>query len=139
LAELPTLLKSPKYADGLVWTQAGLLRGLGRHEEAIKAYRAANKQPDSTWGVTDCLVALKQYAQAIKTVRELELLGGAIASKASLKAADIYRISGDKGKEVSQLRMVLKRYPKSGESSEAHNRLESYGVALTGGEAEAEE
>ena len=36
-------------------------------------------------------------------------------------------------------RLVLKRYPKSGESSEAHNRLESYGVALTGGEAEAED
>ena len=53
--------------------------------------------------------------------------------------ADIYRISGDKGKEVTQLRSVLRRYPKSGESSEAHNRLESYGVALIGGEAEAEE
>ena len=53
--------------------------------------------------------------------------------------ADIYRISGDKGKEVTQLRLVLVRYPKSGQSSEAHNRLESYGVALTGGEAEAED
>lgn len=140
LAEIPALQKSPKYAgQALGMSQARLLQGLGRYEEAIKAYRGANKQPDSTWGVTDCMVALKQYPQAVKTVQGLESVGGATASKASLKMADIYRISGNKGKEVQQLRMVLRRYPKSGESSEAHNRLERYGVALTGGEAEAEE
>jgi hypothetical protein len=82
---------------------------------------------------------MKQYGNAIKTVRDLEALGGNVASRASLKAADIYKTAGDKGKEVAQLRSVLKRYPKSGESSVAHNRLESYGVALIGGEAQAEE
>lgn len=139
LAEIPELLKSPKYAEGLLMTQAGLLQNVGRHEEAIKSYRAANVQPESTWGVADCQTALKQYDQAVKTVKELEAVGGAVASRASLKAADILRISGDKGREVTQLRQVLKRYPKSGESSEAHNRLETYGVALSGGEAEAED
>jgi tetratricopeptide (TPR) repeat protein len=140
LLEIPALQKSPKYAgQALGISQAILLQGLGRYEEAIKAYRVANKQPQSTWGVTDCMVALKQYPQAVKTVQGLESVGGATASKASLRIADIYRISGNKGKEVQQLRMVLRRYPKSGESSEAHNRLESYGVALTGGEAVAEE
>ncbi|MBT8038226.1 MAG: tetratricopeptide repeat protein [Verrucomicrobiae bacterium] len=140
LAEIPALQKAPKYAgQALGLSQARLLQGLGRYEEAIKAYRGANKQPDSTWGVTDCMVALKQYPQAVKTVQGLESVGGGTASKASLKIADIYRISGNKGKEVQQLRMVLRRYPKSGESSEAHNRLESYGVALTGGESTAEE
>ena len=61
LAEIPELQKSPKYAEGLPWAKAKLLQGLGRYEEAIKAYRAANKQPDSTWEITNCLVALKQY------------------------------------------------------------------------------
>jgi tetratricopeptide (TPR) repeat protein len=139
LAEIPELLKSPKYAEGLLMTQAGLLQNIGRHEEAIKSYRAANVQPESTWGVADSLAALKQYDEAVKTVKELEAVGGPVASRASLKAADILRISGDKGREVTQLRQVLKRYPKSGESSEAHNRLETYGVALSGGEAEAED
>lgn len=138
LAEIPALKKSPKYAQGLDWTAAELLHGLGRHEEAIKAYRAANRQPDSTWRITDCFVALKQYAQAVKTVADLESVKST-ASAACFKIADIYRIAGDKGKEVQQLRLVLKRYPKSSQSSEAHNRLESYGVALVGGEAEAEE
>lgn len=138
LIEIPELLKSPQYADGLTWTKAALLQNLGRHEEAIEAFRAANKQPDSTWGISDSLVGLKQYDQAIKTVGELESLGGAVASKASLRVADIHKISGDKAREVGQLRTVLRRYPKTGESAAAHDRLESYGVALVGGESEAE-
>jgi tetratricopeptide (TPR) repeat protein len=138
LIEIPELLKSPKYADGLTWTKATLLQGLGRHEEAIEAFRAANKQPDSTWEIAQCLRALKQYDQAIKTISELESLGGPIASRASLEVANIYQSSGDKAKEIGQLRTVLRRYPKTGESGTAHDRLESYGVALVGGEAEAE-
>lgn len=140
LAEIALLKKEPKYAgSGLTWAEADLLRGLGRIEEAIKAYQAANRQPDSTWAVTDCLVALKQYDQAIRNVQGLEVVGGAVAAQACLKVADIHRVSGDKAKEVDQLRLVLRRYPKSGESSSAHQRLESYGVKVVGGEAKAEE
>ena len=139
LVEIPVLLKDPKYAAGLVMRRAQFQQDLGRFEEAIKSYNAANEQPSSTWGVTDCMVALKQYGKAVQVVQQLESVGGQPASQAGLKIADIYRISGDKGKEVTQLRLVLKRYPRSSQSSEAHNRLESYGVALIGGEAEAEE
>lgn len=140
LAEIPALKKSTKYSgQELMWAKATLLRELGRYEEAIRAYKAANKQPDSTLAVTDCLVAMKQYGQAIKTVQGLEAVGGNTAAKACFKVADIYRKAGNKGKEVDQLRLVLRRYPKSGQSSEAHQRLENYGVKVIGGEAEAEE
>lgn len=139
LVEIEILLKDPKYAAGLVMRRANFQQSLGRFEESIKSYRSANEQPASTWGVTDCLVALKQYGKAVQAVQQLESVGGNDASQACLKIADIYKISGDKGKEVTQLRLVLKRYPKSAQSSEAHNRLESYGVALIGGEAEAVE
>ncbi len=140
LAEIPALKKEPKYAgQSLLWTEAELLRGLGRYEEAIKAYQTANRQPDSTWGVTDCLEALKRYPEAIRNVQGLESVGGAVAAQACFRVADIYRASGDKGKEVDQLRLVLRRYPKSKESSVAHQRLESYGVKIMGGEAKAEE
>lgn len=140
LAEVAVLEKSPQHAgQNLTWAKAWLLQQLGRHEEAITVYREANRQPDSTWHIADCLVAMKQFPQAVSTVKELEAVGGAVASAAALKAADIFRSAGDKGAEVKQLRAVLKRYPKSGESSKAHNRLEAYGVPLVGGEAEAEE
>lgn len=140
LVEVPVLKKDPKYAGpGLSWSEGELLRWLGRFEEAIKAYQAANRQPDSTWMVAECQVALKQYGEAIKNVQGLEMVGGAVAAQACLKVADIYRVSGDKAREIEQLRLVLRRYPKSGESSAAHQRLEAYGVKLVGGEAKAEE
>ena len=139
LAEIPALKKEPKYAGAsLAWTEATLLRDLGRLEDAIKAYQAANRQPDSTWAVTECLVALKQYPQAIKNIQGIESVGGAVAAQACLKVADIYRLAGDKGKEVEQLRLVLRRYPKTGQSSDAHQRLERYGLKVTGGEAKAD-
>jgi tetratricopeptide (TPR) repeat protein len=139
LAEVAVLKKDPKYAgQSMTWSEAELLRMLGRHEEAIKAYQAANRQPDSTWAVTDCLVALQQYGAAIKNVQGLESVGGAVAAQACLKVADILRASNDKAKEIEQLRLVLRRYPKSGESSTAHQRLEAYGVKVTGGEAKAD-
>lgn len=139
LAEISALKQSPAHAgQTLVWSEAVLLQGLGRYDDAIKAFRAANKQPASTWEIADCMVALKQYDQAVTIVREIESVGGDTAATASLKIADIYRASSDKGREVGQLRTVLKRYPKSPESSQAHNRLERYGVALTGGESETD-
>ena len=118
-------------------SHATLLQWQGQFEEAIKRYQAANRQPASTWSVIDCRVALKQYAQAIKLTQELESVGGDVAASACLKAADIYRTSGDKKKEVQQLQLVLRRYPESGQSSQAHDRLESYGVKIIGGEAKA--
>lgn len=137
LAEIPALLKAPQYAGGLIWTKADLLHELGRLDEAIEAYRAANVQPDSTWAITRCLIKLKQYDQAIKNVSELESLGGPVAAEASLAIANIYKASGDKAREVNQLRTILRRYPKTTQSAAAHDRLESYGVALVGGQAEA--
>ena len=141
LMEIPALRKSPKYASvALTWREAELLQYLARYEEAIKAYRTANKQPDSTWRVADCLQAMKNYPKAIETVRGLESIGGNTAAQACMRIADIHRASGDKSREVDQLRLVLKRYPKSGKwQSEAHNRLEKYGVALIGGESEADD
>ncbi len=141
LAQVPALRKSPKYATvALTWREAELLQKLGRYEEAIKAYRTANKQPDSTWRVADCLQAMKNWPKAIETVRELESIGGDTAAQACLRIADIHRAAGDKSREVDQLRLVLKRYSKSGRwQSEAHNRLEQYGVALIGGQSEAED
>ena len=139
LAEIPVLRKSPKHAQDIVWAHATLMQWQGKLPEAIKLYQAANRQPGSTWAVIDCLVALKQYDKAIKLTKELESLRGSVAPSACLKAADIYRSSGNKGKEVQQLRLVLRRYPKSSQSSTAHGRLETYGVKIIGGEAEAED
>lgn len=138
LAEIPELKKSPKYAgQQLSWDEARLLQGLGRYDEAIKAYRSSNREPDATWAIAECLQRMENYPEAIKTLREIESVGGNVASRASLEIAKVYRAAGDKAREVDQLRIVLRRYPQSGESSEAHRTLEDYGVALIGGQSEA--
>lgn len=137
LQEVALLGKSPEHAQDIVWPHAQLLQWKGEYEGAIKLYQAANRQPQSTWAVIDCRVALKQYDKAIQLTKELESVGGDVAASACFKAADIYKSAGDKKKEVQQLQVVLRRYPKSGYSSQAHDRLESYGVKIIGGEAKA--
>lgn len=138
LAEIPVLQKSPQYAGQILsWDQGQLLHGLGRYEEAIKAYRTSNKEPDASWQIARCPEGLKRFPEAIKTYQDLESIGGGTASRAAMEIANVHLPSVDKGKEVDQLRLVLRRYPKSGESSEAHTRLERYGVKIIGGEAEA--
>lgn len=137
LAEIPALKASPDHAGpALAWTEAELLQRVGRHEDAIQAYRNSNRQPDSSWRIIDCLLALDRDADAIRSARELESLGGDIAPRAAIRVADIYRGADDKGREIAQLRQVLVRYPQTGESSQAHLRLEAYDVPLVGGETD---
>ncbi|MFK7790958.1 MAG: tol-pal system YbgF family protein [Phycisphaeraceae bacterium] len=139
LAEVPVLSKSPDHAQAIVWPHATLMQWQGEYDQAIKLYRAANRQPQSTWAVIDCYIAMKQHGKAIELCNELQVLGGDTAAQACLKAADIYRIAGDKGKEVQQLQLTLRRYPGTRQSSESHQRLEKYGVKIIGGEAEAKD
>ena len=139
LPEIGILEKSPQYGHKVAWERAECLFYLKQYEEAIKAYRTANKQPDSTWRVIDCQTAMQKYSDAVQSAQGLQMVGGDVASKAGLMIADIYKISGDKGKEIEQLRLVLRRYPKSRESSSAHQRLEGYGAKLIGGVSNADE
>lgn len=138
LAEVPVLSKSPDHAQEILWPHANLMQWRGEHEEAIKLYRKANRQPQSAWAIIDCRVAMKQYDKAIQLCEELYSVRSE-AARACFRVADIYRIAGDKGKEVQQLQLVLRRHPGTRESSEAHQRLEKYGVKIIGGEAEAKE
>lgn len=138
LAEVPVLSKSPDHAQDIVWPHATLMEWQGEYEQAIKLYKAANVQPRSTWAIIDCQLAMKQHDKAVQLCEELYAISSE-AAKACFKIADIYRIAGDKGKEVQQLQLVLRRHPGTGESSEAHQRLEKYGVKIIGGESDAKE
>jgi TolA-binding protein len=60
------------------------------------------------------------------------------APAAALAVAQLYRDAGIQEKYVRSLRGVLKRYPKSDESSQAHQRLEAMGLPIGGG-VDAEE
>ena len=55
------------------------------------------------------------------------------APRAGLHKAYVWEQAGDKGKTIAALRTVLKKYPKHGVASTAHQMLERYGVEGTGG------
>jgi tetratricopeptide (TPR) repeat protein len=138
LAELGVLTKSPDHAQAITWPHATLMQWQGEYEQAIKLYRAANRQPQSAWAIIDCRVAMKDYTKAIQLCEELYSIRSE-AAKACFRIADIHRIAGNKSNEVEQLQLVLRRHKGTKESSEAHQRLERYGVKIIGGEAEAKE
>ena len=67
---------------------------------------------------------------------EIENFVLAQASRARLAIAHTYNEFGQRPQYISELRIVMKKYPKSDESSQAHRELEALGVGSGGGEEE---
>ena len=57
----------------------------------------------------------------------------AFNSEAALRIAHVYGRAGQRELCIAALRAVLKKYPKSGQSSSAHEELEGLGVRIGGG------
>ena len=76
---------------------------------------------------------LGRTAPAVTQLREIESFFKDQAAEAALRIAYVYRDAKAQDRYVSALRGVLKKYPKSSQSSEAHQRLEELGVRIGGG------
>jgi hypothetical protein len=74
-----------------------------------------------------------KLANAVAQLKEIENFFENVAPKAALTIAQIYQAAGKKVEEVGALRGVMKKYPKSGESNTAHERLEALGIKIGGG------
>jgi len=123
----------PAYAKEAYWLKAGLLRGIGKYREAIEAYMMNDDPPRNFYAIADCYVALGQIEAAVTQLREIEKFFKDEKSRASLKIADVYEGAGKRDLCVAELRGVLQKYRKSGESSTAHQRLQAMGIAIGGG------
>lgn len=110
-----------------------LLQWSGKYEAAIKAYQQADSPPQTLFWTAECLAKLGKLEPAVAQLREVENFFKDQAPAAGLAVAYLYRDAGIKEKYVRSLRGVLKRYPKSGESSQAHQRLEEMGLPIGGG------
>ncbi len=131
------LTKVDKYAKRAWWVKADFLHWTKKHKEAITAYRMADNPPGNLWQISYCQAALKEYPAAIAQLREIENFFEDQRSRAAFEVANVYNRAGDKKRYIASLRAVLKKYPKSGQSSEAHQRLEKLGVRI-GGAVDAE-
>ncbi|MFW6132383.1 MAG: tetratricopeptide repeat protein [Planctomycetota bacterium] len=104
---------------------------LGKHAEAIKLYRTINQPPGTVWAVADCYARMGKLEQALTKLLEIENAFPSEASKAAWRRVKL--LSGDdKARAIAEARRVLKVYPESSESSQAHQYLEKQGIA-TGG------
>ena len=138
LALAADMQKVPAHAKEAFSIGGNLLQWSGKYEEAIKAYQQADNPPQTLFWTAECLAKLGKLEPAVAQLREVENFFTDVAPEAALRTAYLYRDAGIKEKYVRSLRGVLKKYPKSGQSSEAHQRLEEMGLPIGGG-VDAEE
>ena len=129
-------IKVPATAKDAYWIKAELLQFSGKFPEAINAYQAADNPPHNLWRIVDCYLALKQREQALQQLHEIENFFQDQAPEAALRIAHLYQ--DDRQKNITLLRAVLTKYPKSGQSSTAYQELRAMGVPIRKGGVDAE-
>jgi tetratricopeptide (TPR) repeat protein len=117
-----------EYAANAWWKKAEFLFFDKKYEQALASYRMADNPPDNLWKVVECFKGLGQVESAIGQLTEIENFFKAIAPRAAIEKAYVYRWARREKDEVSAFRTVLKKYPETGESSRAHNELEKKGI-----------
>jgi TolA-binding protein len=128
-----TLSGVPDFAKEALWAKAELLHHSHQFEKAIAVYRESDNPPEGQFRIAECLQRLGKIQPAVAQLQEIQNFFKDKAPEAAIRTAWIYRDAKDKAKFESSLRAVLKKYPKSGQSSTAHQELEKLGVVIGGG------
>jgi len=124
---------SPTYAAKVALIKADLLFTIGRYEKAIPAYQVCDNPPKNLWRIAECYEKLGKLEQAIGQLREVENFFKDYSAEAAIRIASVYHRAGQRVQYIAALRAVMKKYPKSGPSSSAHEELEKLGVQTGGG------
>jgi TolA-binding protein len=125
-----------EHANAWQYEIGNTLRAFGRHQEAIAAYRLCDNFPECyiqmAWSHRD----LAQYNEALALY--LQIISGHEASApwALLQIGYTYEQMGEKEKAIKSFQQVCKKFPKTGQASEAHVRLNDvYKITVTLGGA----
>ena len=114
----------------LAWVYKDATR---EYEKAIKLYEDINQPPGTLWDIQWCYRRLGEKIKAQATLDELAFFPDQ-AARAVWTKAEYFREDGEKDKAIALYRRLLSQpeWKKTGESSQAHQRLEAWGIA-TGG------
>ena len=106
---------------------------MGKYAEAVKLYEDINQPPGTLWDIQWCYRRLGEKKKAQATLDEITFFPDH-AARAVWTKAEYYREDGEKDKAVALYRRLLSQpeWKKTQESSQAHQRLEAWGIA-TGG------
>ena len=116
----------------MTWIKAELFHSNRKYEQAIKAYQQADRPPENLWRIVECYASLKKLAQAVAQLREVEWFFKDHAPQAVLRIAHLYKGFKMRPEYIAALREIMKKYPKSGQSRQAHVELEALGVRIGG-------
>lgn len=130
----------PERADNWLWNVAYTYHHYGgNYKEAIGSYRQCTNFPENVWQMAACHRKLGQQSEAIGLYGQI--IGGAptMAPKALLQIGYTQEEAGSKEKAIQAFQSVCKRFPKDGNASIAHARLQDkYGISVTLGGAKDE-
>ena len=113
---------------------AGLYKDYIRnYDEAIKLYMDINEPPWSLWQLQECYRRSGKKKEAYATLQEIQFFPDQAAA-AVWRQAEYRREDGEKDMAIALYRRLLSQpeWKKTWESSQAHQRLEAWGIA-TGG------
>ena len=129
------LTKVDKYAADAWWAKAEFLDSLKRYSEAIAAFRNCQNEPENLRRIAQCQRKLKKWDAAVAQYREIENFFPSHASRAAWELAECYdeRHANLEKKYVGALRELLKKYPETSYSRNAHIKLEERGFKMGGG------
>ena len=103
-------------------------------EKAIPLFIEIADPPASLWALQECFWRAGKKSQAQATLTEIASIFPPEAARAMYQKADYYQRDNDKAQAIAHYRRILAHpdWKKSGEASNAHQRLEQLGVE-TGG------
>ena len=127
------MTKVPAHAKDAYRIKGEFLQAKRQWADAVIAYRLCDSPPSSVFRISECLLGDGKRDQAIAQLREIEGFFQKEAPEAGMRIATAYRDTGDQKQYIAALRAVMKKYPASGQSSEAHQELERLGVKIGGG------
>jgi tetratricopeptide (TPR) repeat protein len=118
------------------WTLGECYREAGKYKEAIAVYQQCDNFPTNLQMIASCYRSLKQYKEAIGTYAQIVGAYESAAPSALLNIGYTHEAMGNSETAISTFQQVCKRYPRSGEASQAHQHLNNkYKITFTlGGE-----
>jgi tetratricopeptide (TPR) repeat protein len=125
--------KNPRYAAEAYRRKAEVLELCEEWAKAIGAWRQVDNPPETLYRIADCFWKQNKLSEAVAQLREIEDFFKDQSSSAAYKVAHLYRTAREQKQYIAQLRYLMKKYPKSKESSAAHQELEKAGVKIGGG------
>ena len=131
LALCDDVKSSARYTQQATYWKGDFYWWENKWAEALKEYQAADNPPHNLYKVAECYAQMGKVDSAVATLREIESMFKAQSAEAAWRTAQLFRNS--EKEYIPKLRAVMKKYPKSHQSSHAHQELERLKVPIGGG------